>query len=84
MSSKDNDEEHATHSGKDNIELMINNKEDRIIDKLFQSLLSRYQIGLQKSMKSSDVISDCVNFLQYKCHGINLNVTDHVQILLIG
>ena len=78
MSSKDNDEEHAMHSGKDNMELMITDKEDEIRDKLFQSLLSRYQIGLQKSVKSSDIIFDCVNFLQYKYHRINLNVVDHV------
>ena len=35
------------HSKSDNIEIMINDKEDEVIKKLFQSILSRYQIGLE-------------------------------------
>ena len=58
------------HSRSDNIELMIKDKEDKVMEKL-QSLLSRYQIGLETLMKDSDFIFDCVNLLQYKCHRIN-------------
>ena len=73
MSSKDNDEELVIHSRNDNIEL-INDKLLMIIDKIieeivekrFQSHLSRYQFGLETSMKVSDFIFDCVNLLQYK------------------
>ena len=36
----------------------------------FESLLKRYQIGLETSMKGSDFIFDCVTFLYYKCHKI--------------
>ena len=53
------------HSKSDNIEIIIN-KADEIIE-LFQSLLSRYQIGLETSMKGSDFVFDCVNSLYYKC-----------------
>ena len=70
MSSKDNGEERAMHSKSDNIEIMINDETDEIIEELFQSLLSRHQIGLETSRKSS--------FLLYKCHKINLNGMDHI------
>ena len=35
MSSKDNDEERLMHSRSDKIDLMINDKENEIIEKLF-------------------------------------------------
>ena len=61
MSSKDNDEYRVMHSKSDNIETMINDKADEIKEKLFQSLLSRYQIGFETLMKKdSDFISSCV------------------------
>ena len=63
MSSKDNDNERIMHSKSDNIEIMINYKADEVIEELFQSLLSRYQIGLETSMKGSDLVFDCVHFL---------------------
>ena len=37
----------------DNIEIMINDKGDGVIEELFQPLLSRYQIGLETSVKGS-------------------------------
>ena len=46
MSSKDISEERAMHSKSANIEIMVNDKPDEVIEELFQSLLSRYQIGL--------------------------------------
>ena len=52
MSSKDNDEERVMYSS---------DKAHEVIEELFQSLLSRYQIGLETSMKGSDFIFDCVN-----------------------
>ena len=36
-------------------------KADEVIEELFQSFLSRYQIGLETSMKSSDFIFNCVH-----------------------
>ena len=64
MSSKDNNEDCVVHSRSDHIKLMINDKEDEVIKELFQSLLSRYQIGLETSMKGSGFIFDCINLLQ--------------------
>ena len=59
MSSKDNDEEHVMHSKSDNIKIMSNDKADEVIEELFQSLLSRYQVGLEASMKVSDFVCNC-------------------------
>ena len=50
MLSKDNYEERVMHSRSINIELMINGKEDEVIEELFQ-YLSRYQIGFETSLK---------------------------------
>ena len=39
------------HSKKDNLEIMINDKEDEAINKRFDFLLCRYQIELETSTK---------------------------------
>ena len=41
--------------------MMINDKEDEVIEEIFQSILSRYQIGLERSIKGSHFIFDCVH-----------------------
>ena len=61
MSSRDNDEEPLMHSKSDNIEVMFNDKVDKVIEELFKSLFSRYQIGLKTLMKVSGFIFDCVH-----------------------
>ena len=66
MPSKDNDEEHVVHSKSNSVVIIINNKADEIIKQIFQSHLSRYEIGLETSIKVSDFISDCVHLLYYK------------------
>ena len=43
---------------------------DQIIEDIFESILSRYQIGLEMRI-GSDFIVYCVNLLYYKCHKIN-------------
>ena len=63
MSSKDNDELQVMHSKSDNIEIMKNNKTDEVTEKRFQSLLPKYQIGLETSMKGSDFIFGCAHLL---------------------
>ena len=63
VSYKDNDEELVMHSKSDNIEIMIDDKADEVTEELFQSLLSRRQIGLETSMRGSDFIFDFVHLL---------------------
>ena len=43
------------HSKSDNIEIMNNDKADKIIEELFQTLFSRYKIGLVTAMKGSNL-----------------------------
>ena len=44
------------HSKRNNIESMSNSKADEVKGKLFQSLLCKYQIGSETSMRESDFI----------------------------
>ena len=52
---------------------MIYDKSDEVIEEPSPSLLYKYQIRLETSMKGSDFIFDCLDFLNYKCLKINLN-----------
>ena len=61
ISSENNDEERV----------MIIDKADDVTEELFQSLISRYQIGLETSMIGSDFIFDCVHLLYHKFHKTN-------------
>ena len=55
------------------IEIMINEKSSEDIGQLFPSLLSRYQIWLETSMKGSDFVFDYIYLLYCKCHKTNFN-----------
>ena len=44
---------------------------NEVVNELFESLLSRYKIGLEISMRGSDFIFDSVQLLYHKCHKIN-------------
>ena len=52
---------------------MIGKATDEIIEELFNSLLQRYQEGLEESMKGSEVIFDSVDLLYYNLNKISLN-----------
>ena len=55
--------------------VMIGDDTNKIIKKLFHSLLHRYQIGLEQSMKGSNFISYHVSEMYYVCQNTNrLNV----------
>ena len=69
--SKDVDEERVMHSNSGNTELMPYDNANEVVNELFELLLSRYQIGLETSIKWSDFVVDSVQLLYYKCHKIN-------------
>ena len=77
MSSKHNDDKQLMQTKNDNIETMISNEADEIINKLLESLLTKYQLedleGLEESMKGSDFVFDSINEIHYKCNKIKLN-----------
>ena len=52
---------------------MIGNETDKIIEKLFDSLLQKHQKGIEESMRGSEFILDNVDLLYYKLHKISLN-----------
>ena len=49
---------------------MCHDKADEIIEELFESIISRNQIGLETSMKGSQFVFDCVHLFYYKFHKI--------------
>ena len=60
MFSKNNDEARVMNSKSNNIEIMINGEADKVIEELFQPLLSGYQIGWETSSRGINFIFDCV------------------------
>ena len=73
ISSKDIDEEDVIHAKSDNKEIKMNDKADKVIQKLFKTLLNRYQNNLETSTRGSDFIFDCIHLYLYKCHKIYPN-----------
>ena len=73
ISSNDSDETHNLHTKSNNIEIMMGNDADEIIDELCESLLRKYQEGLEESMgRGSNLIFDSVNLLYYHLQKISL------------
>ena len=70
ISYKDADEDRVMHSN-DNVEIIAYNEANKIIEKLFESLLFSYQIGLETSMRDSNPIFNCVNLMHSKCYKRN-------------
>ena len=54
------------------IEIMMDDKADKIIEELFDSLKNRYQNNLE-SMKGSEFVFNYVHLLYYKCYKLNPN-----------
>ena len=55
-----------------------------ILEELFHSLLSRYQISLETQIRGSDFICDCVNFYIANVAKYTSNVTVYKLTLQIG
>ena len=61
ISSKDSDMTRNMHTKSNNVEIMVVSEAGESIEKLFKSLLQRYQVGLEESMNRSEFIFDSVN-----------------------
>ena len=68
ISFKDSDAAQNKQTKSDNIEIMMGSETDDIINKLFKSLLQRYQEGLEKAIKESDFVPDVIDLLYYHFH----------------
>ena len=73
ISFKDSDEIRTMHTKSNNIEIMMGNETNEIIEELFESLLQRYQEGLEEKLKKSEFVFDSVFLLHYNLHKISLN-----------
>ena len=72
-SSKGSGKSQPMHSKNDEIEIMIGNNSNEIVNELFSSLLIRYQMVLETSMKGSDFVFDIIDGIYCKCHRKSLN-----------
>ena len=62
------------YTNSDNVVIMICYETDKIIEKLFKSLLERYQQGLEEKMgEGSNYLFDSVDLLHYRLHKMSLN-----------
>ena len=61
------------HTKSDDIEIVMGSETNEIIKELFESLLQRYQEGLEKSMEGSGFIFYCVDVLYCNHNKISLN-----------
>ena len=61
------------HSKSDNKEIMINDKADEVIEKLFKSLLNGFKNNLETPIEGSDFTFYYVHLLYYKYHKIYAN-----------
>ena len=54
MSTKDSEETRTMHTKSQNVETMMGSEANKIIKKLFKSLLQKYQEGLEKEMNGRE------------------------------
>ena len=58
------------HLSSDNKRFTSCSEVNDVIEKLFKSLRSKHQDGLETSMKGSDFIFDSFQLMYYKCHKV--------------
>ena len=71
ISSEDTEEERVIHSMSDNRKFTSYNDVNEVVNKLFESLLSRYQDNLETSTRGSEFNFDSVQLMYYECHKVN-------------
>ena len=62
----------STYGKSDNFEIMMGIDTNEIIKNLFNSILQRYQKGLQESVRASEFVFDYVESLNYIFHKVDL------------
>ena len=73
ISSKDSDETCNMHTKSDNIEIIMRSATNDVIEELRESLLQKYQEGLEDSMRRSEFIFDSVDLLCYNLQKTSVN-----------
>ena len=72
ISSRNFVESRDMYSKSDNFKIMMGANTNEIIRNVFNSLLRRYQVGLQESMRGSEFVFDYVESLNYIFHKIDM------------
>ena len=67
------DETRVMHTKSDNEEIMNGSDTDETIERLFESVLQKYEENLQEKMKGSEFEFDGVHFLYYDFNKISIN-----------
>ena len=57
---------------------MINDEADEVTEEVFKSLFNKYQNNLEKLMKGSEFVFDCVQLFYYKCYKKIRIVVDYI------
>ena len=73
ISSKGSDDTRTMHTKSNNVEIMIGSETDEIIEDLFESLLQKYQEGLEKSMRGTEFVYDSVDMWYYNLNKVSLS-----------
>ena len=75
ISFKDFDETRTMHTKRNNVEIMVGSETNEIIIDLFESFLQKYQEGLEKSMRGSEVVYEVnlSNVLHYNLNKLSLS-----------
>ena len=73
FSSKDSEEIRTMHSKSDNVEIMIGSETKEIIEELSESLLQKYQKGIEEKRNGSEFAFHNVDSFYYKLHKISLS-----------
>lgn len=71
--SEDSNQKRLRYFKSDNRQIMIGNEINETIGDIFNSLLHRYEINLEKSIQGSKFVFDYVDTSFYKSHKISLN-----------
>ena len=72
ISSKNFNVTRDMYSKSDNFEIVMGVDTNEIIKNLFNSVIQRYQKGLQESMRGSDFVFGCIESLNYIFHKIDM------------
>ena len=75
ISPKNFNETRDMYSKSDNVEIMMGVDTNEIIKNFFNSILQRYQKGLQESVRGSDFVFDYVESLNYIFHKVDLKIS---------
>ena len=67
------DETRTIHTKSNNAEIMMGSETDEIIEDLFESILQKYQEGLEESMRESKFSYDRVDVLYYNINKVSLS-----------